>query len=638
MSVRASIAVAAAIFCLNAGAAPAVLALDLVETPTLSNTHQGIDLPPVAERVPSDPLVVDPAAMGRTPGRHGGTLHTLIGRSKDVRLINVWGYARLVGYDEKLKLVPDILAGLDIEDGRVFTLRLRPGHKWSDGHPFTAEDFRYYWEDIANNEELSPGGVPAFFLVDGEKPQFSVIDEVTVRFEWQKPNPGFLPNLAKARPTFIYRPAHYLRQFHSAYGDHEKIEELMEANKLRSWAAVHNKKDEMYKAGNPDMPTLQPWVVLDSDNEQHRVAIRNPYFHRVDAAGRQLPYIDEIDFSVTDGRLIATKTQAGESDLQARGLAFSDITVLKRGENAHGYTTRLWPNAKAAEIALYPNLTVQDPMWRNLLNDKRFRHALSLGIDRDAIGRVLFFGYATGSNNTVLPASPLYKEDYRTSWAGYDPKMAAALLDEIGLTTRRGDGIRLLSDGRPLEIIVETAGESTLQADALELIGETWRELGIALFIKPTQREVMRNRALSGQLVMSVWSGHDNGVPTADMPPEEYAPVNSETLCWPGWGQYFETEGNRGEAPEDPAAQKLVDLYRQWIGSRETAEREAIWHEILGIHAEETFSIGLVSEARQPVVVAGHLQNVPETGIYGWDPGAQFGIHHMDLFWFDDAK
>ncbi len=636
MSVKVLIAFAAAALC--AITAPAAQALDLIETPTLSRTHQGIDLPPVAERLPEEPRIIDPAAIGRAQGRHGGSLNTLIGRSKDVRLINVWGYARLLGYDEKLRLVPDILVKVDAEDGRIFTLHLRRGHKWSDGQPFTAEDFRYYWEDIANNEELSPGGVPAFFLVEGEKPQFSVIDAVTVRFEWQKPNPGFLPNLAKARPTFIYRPAHYLRQFHGAYGDTAEIEKIMAADKLRSWAAVHNKKDEMYKARNPDMPTLQPWIVRPADSEQRRVAVRNPYFHRIDSAGRQLPYIDEIVFSVTDGRLIATKTQAGESDLQARGLSFSDITVLKRGEAAHGYKTRLWPNAKAAEIALYPNLTVKDPEWRKLLNDRRFRRALSIGVDRELISRVLFFGYATASNNTVLPTSPLYREDYRTNWAAYEPKKAAALLDEIGLSERRGDGIRLLPDGRPLEIIVETAGESRLQADALELIGETWRELGVALFIKPTQREVMRNRALSGQLVMSVWSGHDNGVPTPDMPPEEYAPVRSETLCWPGWGQYFETEGERGEAPDDPAAQKLVALYRQWIGSKESAEREAIWHGILAIHAEETYSIGLVSEARQPVVVAGHLQNVPEAGIYGWDPGAQFGIHHMDLFWFDDAQ
>ena len=617
---------------------PAAIALELIETPTLDTTHPGVDLPPVADRLPQVPLIRDPASTGGTLGRHGGTLRTLIARSKDIRLINVWGYARLVGYDRDLRLKPDILASLDVEQGRIFTLRLRPGHKWSDGHPFTAEDFRYYWEDIANNAELSPGGVPAFFLVDGRKPRFSVIDPHTVRFEWDKPNPSFLPNLAKARPVFIYRPAHYLRQFHIAYGDADRIARLMRKKKLRSWAAVHNKMDDMYKARNPDMPTLQPWVVRASDNDRRKVAVRNPYFHRIDTAGRQLPYIDRIVFSVTDGRLVATKTQAGESDLQARGLNFSDITVLKRGERAKGYRTLLWPNAKAAEIALYPDLTITDPVWRKLLNDRRFRHALSLAIDRKQINRVLFYGYAVESNNTVLPASPLYDPAYRTRWAEYDPERAAALLDEIGLTARRHDGIRLLPDGRPLEIIVETAGESTQQADALELVGETWREIGVGLFIKPTQRDVLRNRALSGQLIMSVWSGFDNGVPTADMPPEEYTPISSEILSWPAWGQYFETGGKKGEPPDDPAAQRLVALYRQWISSADTAERERIWREILQIHAEETFTIGLVSQAKQPVVVSNRLKNVPEKGIYGWDPGAQFGIHGMDLFWLDPAR
>ncbi|PTW57613.1 peptide/nickel transport system substrate-binding protein [Breoghania corrubedonensis] len=605
----------------------------LIETPTLRHTHAGVNLPPISERIPLEPLVVNLKAKGRVSGRHGGDLDTLIGRAKDARLVNAWGYARLVGYDENLNLKPDILKSIDNVDDRIFTLHLRKGHKWSDGAPFTTEDFRYWWEDIANNDKLSPAGPPHFMTVDGKKPRFEVIDETTVRYTWDEPNALFLPELAQARPPFIYRPAHYLKQFHEKYGDPEEIAEMVAAKKVRYWASLHNERDDMYGATNWAEPSLQPWVVAQGSSKQRQIFIRNAYYHRIDENGRQLPYIDRIVLTVADGRLISAKTQAGESTLQARGLAFSDITVLKRGEEGGHYKTYLWPIAKGSHITLYPNFTTRDPVWRKLMRDTRFRHALSLGIDRRMINRVLYFGLALESNDTILPQSPLYKDHYRTAWAGFDPRKANALLDEIGLTRKRGDGIRLLPDGRPLEIIVETTGESAEEIDALGLVGETWREIGVKLFPKPSQREVLRERALSGGLVMSAWGGLDNGIPTADMPPNELAPTNSEQLSWALWGDYMESGGKTGEPIDYAPAKKLSDLYLSWLVSGSMEKRREIWTRMLEINADETLRIGLISSVKQPVVVSERLRNVPKEGIYGWDPGAQFGIHRMDEFW-----
>ena len=120
---------------------------------------------------------------------------------------------------QKLELVPDILKEVEVEDGRIFTLHLRKGHRWSDGEPFTSEDFRYWWEDVANNEALSPTGPPPELFVDGEPPTVEFPDPLTVRYSWTKPNPFFLPAMAQATPLFIYMPAHYLKQFHERYAD-----------------------------------------------------------------------------------------------------------------------------------------------------------------------------------------------------------------------------------------------------------------------------------------------------------------------------------------------------------------------------------------------------------------------------------
>lgn len=610
------------------------LALTFLETPTLERTHPGVTLPPVAERLPKVPLVLDLPAMGRTVGRTGGDLKTLIGRAKDARLINVIGYARLVGYTQDLALQADILERFEVEEERIFTLHLRPGHRWSDGEPFTTEDFRYWWEDIVLNKELSPAGPDPFLMVDGEPPVVEILDETTVRFTWTKPNPQFLPMLAAARDPFIYRPAHYLRQFHSRYGEMEKIEAWAKEGKFRSWAALHNARDDMYNGENPDLPTLQPWG-LQGGEKRRQVAIRNPYFYRVDTYGQQLPYLDRILMTVSDGKLIPARTQSGETDFQTRGLSFPDITVLKRGEAAGGYRTLLWPISKGAQVALYPNLNARDPVWRGLFRDVRFRRALSIGIDRQMINRVLYFGLAQPAPNSILPLSPLFKPEYRAAWTQFDPDQANALLNEIGLTGRRGDGIRLLPDGRALEIITETTGESTEESDALALVAETWRDIGVKIFIKPSQREVMRNRAISGDLLMSVFSGVDNGIPTADMMPREFVPLSTDFLSASAWGGYMESNGKNGQPVDYQPANDLIAAYDQWMNGTSRDARRVAWEQILSISADQVFSIGLVAEVLQPIVVKTDLRNLPDKGFFGWDPGALLGIYNPDAFWLD---
>src|SRR6185312_11684502 len=115
------------------------------EPPSLAADVAAGKLPPLAQRLPATPRVVDISRPGWATGRYGGELRMLMAKDRDIRMMVVYGYARLIGYDEKLEIKPDILQSIDNAGDRVFTLHLRPGHKWSDGKPFTAEDFRYYW-------------------------------------------------------------------------------------------------------------------------------------------------------------------------------------------------------------------------------------------------------------------------------------------------------------------------------------------------------------------------------------------------------------------------------------------------------------------------------------------------------------
>ena len=594
-------------------------------------------LPHVQDRIPSEPLVVDLEAKGRSFGRQGGTLRTLISRTKDVRQMVVYGYARLVGYQPDYTLAPDILAAVDVEEGRKFTLHLRPGHRWSDGMPFTSDDFRYWWENVANDPDITPSGPPDFMIVDNRLGKVTFPDEHTVVFEWQIPNPNFLPLLAQASPPFIYRPAHYLSQFHKKFADPDALAEKIKAARVKSWAALHNKRDNMYKFDNPALPTLQPWINTSDKDSSRKLFVRNPYFHRIDSRGVQLPYIDVVQMTVVGGGLIAAKANAGEVDLQARGLDFPDVAILKKGEADGGkYRTLLWANGAASQIAIYPNLNFADPVWREVMRDVRFRRALSLGIDRRMINRALYFGLASEGGMSALSQSALYNDDNTHAWSMMNLAHANALLDDMGLTDRTPAGLRKLPDGRPMEFVIETAGERSEEENALAIIADTWRDLGIRLIMRPLDRDILRNRIYAGRTMASVWFGWDNGLPGPSTSPSYLAPTNQEFFAWPMWGQYYQTVGQAGSPPDMQPAKRLMLLANDWNHTDDPQVREDIWKRMLAIHAEQQFAIGVLAEAPQPVVVSNDLMNVPEHGIWAFDPGAHFGIHRIDEFYFQD--
>ncbi len=600
------------------------------ETPSLAAQVKSGALPPVDKRIPKEPLVIKKFAGGDGPGKPGGQLNMLVSGSRDTRLMTVYSYTRLVVYDDKFKLHPDILESLEVKEGREFTMRLRPGHKWSDGHPFTSEDFRFYWEDIANNPDLSPSGPPVELLVDGKPPKVEFPDELTIRYTWEKPNPYFIESQARAAPLFLFRPAHYLKTLHGKYTPEEEI-----LNKFKGsrWVNIYRRQDVMYGNSNVDMPTLNPWKLTTVPPAERFVFTRNPYYHRIDEKGQQLPYIDEVIMTVAAANLIPAKAGLGEADLQPRYINMRDYTFLQKSAKSSGVNVYLWESGSGSQIALYPNLNASDEGWRKLMRDVRFRRALSVAIDRDELNQSVYLGLAKPSNNTVMERTELFKPEYATKWAQYDPKLANKLLDEVGLTKRGPDGIRLLPDGRPATIVVEHASEETEDADAMQLIGENWKKVGIKMVVKPQTRENFRLRNTSGEAIMSAFAGAVTAAPTVNTSPKEFAPTMQGGLQWPKWGMYVESKGTKGEKCDLPSACKLLDDIHTWESSADPAVRRKAWDDILATNADEVFSIGTVNGIRQPIVVGPKVRNVPKEGYHAWDPGGYIGLYQPDTFW-----
>jgi len=471
-------------------------------------------------------------------------------------------------------------------------------------------------------------------MPEGKAPKFTIVDDLTVKFEFQDPNPNFLPSLAAPLPPPILLPSHYLKQFHKKFQSKEKLEELVKAGKYKNWKQMHIRLGRQNRPENPELPSLDPWINTTPPPAEQFVFVRNPYFHRVDTAGQQLPYVDQFVLNTSSTQLIAAKTGAGESDLQARYIEFEDYTFLKEAEKRQNIDVLLWERTQGSRVALFPNLNYQDPAWRKLFHDARFRRALSLGINRHEINMAVYFGLGRESADTILPQSPLFQESYAKAWSGYDPAQANKLLDEIGLDKRDSDGFRLLPDGRLAELVVETSGETRSELDVLELIRDHWKDIGIKLFPRSTQRDVFRSRAIAGQVMVGVWSGIDNGVPTADMEPSELAPTSEAQLQWPLWGINFMTQGEKGEAPDIPEVKELLRLLEEWRRTVDTAPRAEIWKKMLAIYTDQVYSIGTVTSTLQPVVRRKTLRNVPDKALFAYTPTAYLGVYLPDTFFY----
>ena len=602
----------------------------LHETPGLADKVKSGALPPIGKRLPQQPRIIEKFSGSDGHGTHGGQLNMLISATRDTRLMTVYSYTRLIVYDGDFKLHPDILESYEVKEGREFTLKLRAGHKWSDGHPFTTEDFHFFWEDIANNKDLSPNGPSVELLVDGQPPKVEILDEQTIRYSWARPNPQFIESQARAAPLFLFRPAHYLKTVHGKYTPEE---EILKVHKGSRWANVVRRQDAMYGNSNVDLPSLNPWVLATVPPAQRFVFVRNPYFHRIDSKGRLLPYINDVIMTVVAANLVPAKAGLGESDLQPRYLGLRDYTFLRDAAKTSGIKALLWEKGSGSEVAFYPNMNANDETWRKLNRDVRFRRALSLAIDRQELSEVVYGGMATPSANTVMPRSALFRPELATKWATRDLKTANKLLDEVGLVKKGSDGIRLLPNGQPALFVIEHSSEKADEVDTMTLVADHWKKVGIKAVLKPQTTDNFRLRTTSGEAIMTAYAGVITAAPTVNTSPREFTPVMQGGLQWPKWGLFVESKGKQGEACDMEEGKRLLELLRMWENSVDAAERRKAWDEILTVNAEQVFSIGTVNEVRQPVTVGKKVRNVPEKGYWAWDPGGYIGLYEPDTFW-----
>jgi peptide/nickel transport system substrate-binding protein len=381
------------------------------EAPMLAEMVAAGQLPPVEERLPArdDIQVVQPR---ESIGTYGGELRYNATNPASFGNIgwSAWDQ-HLMGYSTNWEVVfPNVAKSIEMSDDlTTATVTLRRGMKWSDGAPVTADDIMFWYESIILHPELP--NMPAQILASGEAPVVEKVDDLTVTFTYSVPAPAFLVSVARFDSGFPMAPRHYLEQWHIDFN--EDADALAEEEGFASWIEAftfHRDGQTGDLQLDPNLPVVKPWILESVDEFGNKFYVRNPYYWKVDTEGNQLPYVDrQVRLLIGDIEVVKLNIQAGELDY-ADKLNISDLPVLRAGEAEGNYTTMLFPFDAGAANKYQFNITVNDPVLREIFNDLRFRQAMSLAVNRDDINDTLYFGLGVPRQWGVSSASPFYED------------------------------------------------------------------------------------------------------------------------------------------------------------------------------------------------------------------------------------
>ncbi len=602
--------------------------MELSENPNIADFNGQIrnnpDLPAVADRLPSEPLVVVPYA---STGKYGGTLDALSNATEagtsdfmSIRHVN------LVRYSDDLEtIVPNVAKSWAWNDDFTqLTFTLRAGHKWSDGQPFTSADVKFWYDNLALDPNINEKPKD-YVTVGGERMTVDTPDDVTVVFNLPAPKPGLLAHFA-THFAQAFQPKHFLGQFHPDVNPEADTlaKSLGFENGYAVIRAYYGNSDWMDTAtpmlNAPDLvaklpgdaaPTLESHIVVRETTEgRHFVA--NPYFFMVDTTGQQLPYINEMDeLFANDQEVRLLKLVNGEVDYKSQSLQLSDAPLLLENQEKGGYTIQLKPKIAMQTISF--NVTHPDEAKRAVFGDVKFRIAMSEAINRDNLNGTAYFGQGELQQYTGFSPLPEYIDPkWKTFGMEYNPDAAKAVLDELGLKDVDGDGFRELPDGSPLVINMQFATQG-IAGQVVELISQDWANVGIKSAVKEVTPDEYRSAQSSNQLDVGLWEkGQPLGIILGNnelwVPPFENYFAHRTGMLWAEW---VDSKGASGVEPPEYVKTLMADISTLQSTPNGTDEFKAIANRMVAAMVENMLFIG-TALTPDPIYVNNKVKNFPE--------------------------
>ncbi len=602
--------------------ASSALAADYHEAPALAALAQQGKLPPVAQRLPEQPQVVQPVA---STGRYGGVLRTALRGDGDqnaiLRMVGPQGLTRWAPDYESV--VPNVAESWTrSSDASEYTFKLRPGMRWSDGRPFTSDDILFFVNDLMPDKQFfaSP---PSQYVVNGKPMRAEKIDDYTVKLILGGPSlqfPALLATPLGQHPVLYAK--HYCQQFVPKYNPN--VATLLAEAHQPDWATLLRQKcgdiEIPSRWANPDRPTLDPWLIRTPymGGGTQVILQRNPYFWQVDPQSNQLPYIDTLNLKViSDIQSIVLATIGGQLDLMVRHInVISNKPVLAQHADQGNYVLQPLTSTEAAALVIFVNQTDKNPKLRPLLQQHDFREALSLAMDRDEINDIVFLGQSKPWQTSPSESDKFYNKQLALQYTRRDVDQANQILDRLGLAKRDGDGFRLLPDGTKLFLTADASLSDTASADVLELVKKQWAEVGIDLGIKNEERSLFYDRAQNDDYDLAIETAPGGVDPTSD--PRLWLSTHTldsrQSLPWVRW---YATSGHSGEQPSDSMRERLA-FWDQWKQASDPAHADELFRQILQKAADAYEVMGVVHGLTTFGIRGKTLMNVPASMPYSW--------------------
>ena len=569
-------------------------------------------LPPVEERLPVEPQVLLFGAMSDGPGVYGGVWRDFSGANREgwnlcAGQTQGWYGVNYIYGESLVKSGPMFMRADAVEpfpnlakswtwseDGTQLTMDLIEGAKWSDGAPFTSADVMFTWNDIILDDNVNSWTTRSTWQIGGEDVTLEATDDNTILWTF----PSAFPSQMLYNMDFLdfnICPEHVLKPLHPSYSDNDYV-------------AFEN------ALPMDDIPpvSLGPWVATEYRVDEFMVMRRNPYYWKVDEAGNQLPYLDEVTFQLGSdgiGRTLGTLAGSVDHSNLENPSSYVEATTRLQDEDAHFGI--VW----AAESLSFPlrfNLSSslgveneRDTALRALFRDFNFRRAVAHAIDGDGVSQAVIRGpFLRAFPGGITPAAAEFDID-SVVYYPYDPDSARALLAGLGFEDTDGDGIVNWTDGdlagENLVISVFSTQEAPATGQVADALVLLFQDIGIQL-----NHRVLAGTAMTDATEQGTWElqvardGQEYTVPFTRC--EDLAPMSKTT---PGWHR----EGDQPRELLDFEVQ-LVDIVTRFCAEPDSTVRAQLMSEYNHIFTENVYVAGTVI-GRYGLALANRFNNIP---------------------------
>ncbi|MBI1776834.1 MAG: ABC transporter substrate-binding protein, partial [Proteobacteria bacterium] len=610
-------------------ALPAVPAfgLDYKEAPSLKDKIASGGLPPTKSRLPDNPLVVKPVER---VGKYGGDWNNaLVGGGSLSMLFRYQAYEPLLRYTPDWSgVTPNVAESFEGDaEARVYTVRLRKGMKWSDGHPYTTDDIKFWYDTVLADKRVAFLGQD-HWKSGGQLARLDIIDEQAFKVTFAKPN-GFFPlQVAWANNDQTTRcPKHYLQQFHIDYNSNANV--LAKERGFDSWIASFQsaagfQDDNAFFLNSSKKPCLNAWMFTSApgENTERAIAVRNPYYWKVDTDGNQLPYLERIVYQmVADPQVLLLKAMQGEIDLMDQYIATpNNKSVLFDAKDKGGYGFYTLTSTEANVMCFILNLNHNDETKRRLFQIRDFRAALSLAVDRQSLIDAVLVGQGAPAQPSIQKGDPLYNEQLATQFTAYDPAKANRMLDTI-LPKRDSSNYRLDEKGRRLTIIFELDQSRTIFLDMFQLVVPMFQAVGIDAQMRSMDRSLWETRVRQGRdFDATAHQFGANGGLAAMLDPRYYLPTDANAMYAPGWQLWYRDRSNPSAIEPPEQTKRQLELYDRLKAMSDPAAQSVIMKQILQGAADAFYVFGVSLPPDSYGIVKNNVRNVTKTmpNSFGW--------------------